>query len=68
MMSGEQRIAMYENALNNYKPTIANLESQLLDENITAERKKDIESQLENAKKQVEEITEALDELKKEVN
>ena len=39
-MSNEQCIAMYENALNNYRPTISNLESQLLDPNITTERKK----------------------------
>lgn len=63
-MSNEQCIAMYENALNNYRPTIANLESQLLDENITAERKKDIERQLKNAKEKVDEITKSLNELK----
>ena len=55
-MSNEQCIAMYENALNNYRPTITNLESQLLDPNITAERKKDIERQLKNAKEKVDEI------------
>lgn len=66
MMTNDQRVAMYENALNNYKPTIANLESQLLDENITAERKQDIENQLKNAKEKVEEITKSLNDLKKE--
>ena len=59
-MSNEQCIAMYENALNNYRPTITNLESQLLDPNITAERKKDIERQLKNAKEKVDEITKSL--------
>lgn len=63
-MSNEQCIAMYENALNNYRPTITNLESQLLDPNITAERKKDIERQLKNAKEKVDEITKLLNELK----
>lgn len=63
-MSNEQCIAMYENALNNYRPTISNLESQLLDPNITAERKKDIERQLKNAKEKVDEITKLLNELK----
>ncbi len=63
-MSNEQCIAMYENALNNYRPTITNLESQLLDPNITAERKKDIERQLKNAKEKVDEITKSLNELK----
>lgn len=63
-MSNEQCIAMYENALNNYRPTISNLESQLLDPNITTERKKDIERQLKNAKEKVDEITKSLNELK----
>ena len=63
-MSNEQCIARYENALNNYRPTITNLESQLLDPNITAERKKDIERQLKNAKEKVDEITKSLNELK----
>ena len=63
-MSNEQCIAMYENALNNYRPTITDLESQLLDPNITVERKKDIERQLKNAKEKVDEITKSLNELK----
>lgn len=54
---------LYKNALNNWEATITNLKSQLSNEEITKERKKDIETQIKNAQKEIDTIKEKLKEV-----
>lgn len=56
---------LYKNALNNWEATITNLKSQLSNEEITKERKRDIEKQIKNAQKEINTIKEKLKEVKK---
>lgn len=58
---------LYKNALNNWEATITNLKSQLSNEEITKERKKDIETQIKNAQKEIDTIKEKLKEGDKDV-
>lgn len=56
---------LYKNALNNWEATITNLKSQLSNEEITKERKRDIEKQIKNAQKEINTIKEKLKEVEK---
>ena len=60
-------VELYKNALNNWEATVTNLKSQLSSEEITKERKKDIEKQIKNAQKEIEIIKEKLKEVNKNV-
>ena len=60
-------VELYKNALNNWEATVTNLKSQLSNEEITKERKKDIEKQIKNAQKEIEIIKEKLKEVNKNV-